>query len=404
MPEPYRREPRSDDAPAIRVRPAAPGDHARIVAVLDDWWGGRAMTDMLPRLFLDHFGSTSLVAVTDDGSLAGFLVGFLSRDQVGTAYVHFAGVGPDYRRGGLAARLYGRFFAVASAAGATSVKAVTSPINEVSQRFHRALGFEVSDPVADYDGAGSDRVVMTRALPKSGPSTSVTDAAGVGEDDGAGKTALFVPRVDPRPNDGAWREVGWPPPADIELRGATVTLTPAAADDGPGLFDALDHDAAWAHVRGRPAGPDGWVERIERSWADGWHPWVLRLTERVGDRPAGTVVGTSSYLEVVPVDARLEIGFTVYDPAVWGSSVNPEAKLLLLGYAFDELGMGRVQLKTDIRNVRSQQAIARLGARFEGVLRRYQRRSDGSVRDTVLFSITAEEWPAVRDGLRVRLG
>ena len=119
--------------------------------------------------------------------------------------------------------------------------------------------------------------------------------------------------------------------------------------------------------------------------------------------PAGAVVGTSSYLEIAPNDARLEIGWTAYAPAVWGTALNPEAKLLLLGYAFDDLQMGRVQLKTDIRNVRSQQAIARLGARYEGVLRRYQRRADGSVRDTVLFSVTAEEWPAVRARLRARV-
>ena len=78
-------------------------------------------------------------------------------------------------------------------------------------------------------------------------------------------------------------------------------------------------------------------------------------------------------------------------------------KLLLLGYAFDTLHMGRVQLKTDIRNHRSQQAIARLGATYEGVLRRYQRRVDGTVRDTVMFSITAEEWPSVRDRLSDRV-
>ena len=82
--------------------------------------------------------------------------------------------------------------------------------------------------------------------------------------------------------------------------------------------------------------------------------------------------------------------------------VNPECKLLLMEWAFEN-GFGRVQLKTDIRNARSQQAIARLGATFEGVLRRYQRRQDGSVRDTVLFSVTAEQWPAVRAGLAARL-
>ena len=114
------------------------------------------------------------------------------------------------------------------------------------------------------------------------------------------------------------------------------------------------------------------------------------------------IVGSTSYLEVSPVDARLEIGFTLYGHDVWGTAVNPECKLLLMTWAFDH-GFGRVQLKTDIRNARSQQAIARLGAQYEGVLRRYQRRQDGSVRDTVLFSVTAEDWPEVRTGLERRL-
>jgi RimJ/RimL family protein N-acetyltransferase len=77
--------------------------------------------------------------------------------------------------------------------------------------------------------------------------------------------------------------------------------------------------------------------------------------------------------------------------------------LLLLGHAFEVLGAERVQLKTDVRNVRSQQAIARLGAHYEGTLRRYQRRADGTVRDTVLFSVLVEEWPAVRKALQARL-
>jgi RimJ/RimL family protein N-acetyltransferase len=135
----------------------------------------------------------------------------------------------------------------------------------------------------------------------------------------------------------------------------------------------------------------------------GWFPWTVRLVRDVGERHAGTVVGWSSFLDIVPNDARLEIGNTSYDPAVWGTVVNPETKLLLLSFAFDTLGMGRVQLKTDVRNHRSQQAIHRLGATYEGVLRRYNRRRDGSVRDTVMFSITAEEWPRVRAGLADRV-
>jgi RimJ/RimL family protein N-acetyltransferase len=159
----------------------------------------------------------------------------------------------------------------------------------------------------------------------------------------------------------------------------------------------------WQHVAGRPAGPDQ-AGRMLRQWhASGRLPWLVRLLRPVAGLPAGAVAGMSSYLDVSVNDARLEIGGTAYAPPLWGSSVNPETKLLLIGHAFDVLGAGRVQLKTDVRNTRSQQAIARLGAHCEGTLRRYQRRADGTVRDTVVFSVLAEEWPAVREGLLARL-
>ena len=190
---------------------------------------------------------------------------------------------------------------------------------------------------------------------------------------------------------------------DTVLRGQTVELRPTTPDDAQVLFESLDDDRVWTHIAGRPNSADGWRAMLESAPSVGRFPWTLRLASPVGGLPAGAVVGTSSYLEIAPNDARLEIGWTAYAPAVWGTTLNPEAKLLLLGYAFDTLQMGRVQLKTDIRNVRSQQAIARLGARYEGVLRRYQRRADRSIRDTVLFSITAEEWPAVADRLHARL-
>ena len=214
----------------------------------------------------------------------------------------------------------------------------------------------------------------------------------------------FEVRQDPRPDDQPWRQASWPPPAVARLTGRWIELTPTTPDDIAGLRSALDHEAVHRHIAGGPV-PD---DDAMRRWYDAvlgrdWHPWTVRLRADVGGRAAGAVVGWSSYLEIAPNDARLEIGNTAYDPGVWGTQVNPEAKLLLLGYAFEELGMGRVQLKTDIRNARSQQAIARLGATYEGVLRRYQRRADGTVRDTVLFSVTAEEWPAVRAGLADRL-
>ncbi len=129
----------------------------------------------------------------------------------------------------------------------------------------------------------------------------------------------------------------------------------------------------------------------------------MRLARAHRGLPSGAVVGMSSYLDVSEGDARLEIGATAYAPEVWGSGVNPETKLLLLGYAFETLGAGRVNLVTDARNARSQRAIARLGARYEGTMRRHKRRADGTVRDTVLFSVIAEEWPGVRAGLEARV-
>jgi RimJ/RimL family protein N-acetyltransferase len=214
----------------------------------------------------------------------------------------------------------------------------------------------------------------------------------------------FSPVPDPRPDDAAWPAMTWPPEPGVLLRGEVVELSPVVPGrDAPELFAALDDDAVWRHVAGRPRDAADHARILEQALSAGRLPWAVRLVRPLAGLPAGAVVGTSSYLDVSVADARLEIGWTTYAPAVWGGPVNPETKLLLLGHAFDVLGAGRVQLKTDVRNQRSQQAIARLGARYEGTLRRYQRRADGTVRDTVLFSVLAEEWPAVRDGLRRRL-
>ncbi|MDX6630197.1 MAG: N-acetyltransferase [Gaiellales bacterium] len=215
---------------------------------------------------------------------------------------------------------------------------------------------------------------------------------------------LFEPVADSRPDDRPWPPLTWPLEPDVKLAGQIVEVTLFERDrDAEALFAALDHDAVWAHVAGRPADPSSYGDALAGAASQGRFPWVVRLVRPLAGLEPGTVIGTSSYFDVSVPDARLEIGFTSYDPRVWGSAVNPAAKLLLLAHAFDALGAGRVQLKTDVRNQRSQRAIARLGARHEGTLRRYQRRSDDTVRDTVLFSILAEEWPAVRAGLQDRL-
>ena len=141
------------------IRHAEPSDYGRVIGVIDEWWGGRQMAAMLPKLFFVHFRDTSFVA-EDDGKLAGFLCGFRSQTFADEAYVHFVGVDPGRRGSGLGRELYERFFA--AVAPRTVVRAVTSPANESSVAFHRTLGFEVERIDADYDGNGQARVLLVR--------------------------------------------------------------------------------------------------------------------------------------------------------------------------------------------------------------------------------------------------
>ncbi len=117
----------------------------------------------------------------------------------------------------------------------------------------------------------------------------------------------------------------------------------------------------------------------------------------------GAAAGSTSYLDVDVELGGLEIGWTWYRRDLWATTVNPASKLLLLGYAFDDLGARRVSLKTDGLNTRSQAAIRKLGAAYDGTLRHHRLRPDGTVRDTAYFSLLAAEWPAVRAGLQARL-
>lgn len=150
---------------ALTVRPANPDDYDTIVAVVNEWWG-REVAAGLPRLFLQHFHSTSLVAERG-GELIGFLVGFVSPSRPAEVYIHYVGVQPGHRRSGLARRLYGHFLSQPSVAQCKFVRAVTSPLNVGSVEFHKRMGFEVSDPVVDYNGRGRSMVVFSRTLHSS---------------------------------------------------------------------------------------------------------------------------------------------------------------------------------------------------------------------------------------------
>jgi ribosomal protein S18 acetylase RimI-like enzyme len=146
----------------VRIRHAEPDDYGRVIGVVDDWWGGRAMAAMLPKLFFVHFRDTSFVAEEDGGQLAGFLCGFRSQTFDDEAYIHFVGVDPAHRGAGVGRLLYERFFAAARPR--TVVRAVTSPLNERSVAFHEALGFQVERVDDAYDGAGEARVLLVKHL------------------------------------------------------------------------------------------------------------------------------------------------------------------------------------------------------------------------------------------------
>jgi RimJ/RimL family protein N-acetyltransferase len=145
--------------------------------------------------------------------------------------------------------------------------------------------------------------------------------------------------------------------------------------------------------------------RTAREWADRrlavQHPDTgLTFVVRTLD---GRLVGSSSYCNVDPPNRRLEIGYTWFSGSVRRTGVNTEAKLLMLGHAFDELGCIAVEFRTHFFNSTSRAAIERLGAKLDGVLRSHQLSPDGSRRDTVVYSILDIEWPAVRNNLRFRL-
>jgi len=159
----------------IRLRRPVEADHRFLVNSVDDWWGGRKMHMLLPRLWFQHFTGTSWIAEDDQGRLAGFVVAFISQDDPSTGYIHMVAADPNRRRGGVGRALYQHVFDDLGARGVARVKAVTWPGNRQSVAFHTSIGFRVDDgpgtqnlygtpAYADYDGDGDDRVVFTRDL------------------------------------------------------------------------------------------------------------------------------------------------------------------------------------------------------------------------------------------------
>jgi len=199
-------------------------------------------------------------------------------------------------------------------------------------------------------------------------------------------------------------------PTGEPLIGRFVRLDVLTEDDLPELYPLLADPGIYASgyvMHRRPTSvEDGVALARERFLAGqgeadgagrGRTAYAVRL---LGD---GALVGTSSLAEAHLVNESIHLGSTLYGRPWWGTRVNPEAKLLLLAHCFEACGYGRVKIQTDALNTRSQAAIARLGARREGVVRRDTKREDGTFRDSVVFSILGDEWPEVKTGLQARL-
>jgi RimJ/RimL family protein N-acetyltransferase len=188
-------------------------------------------------------------------------------------------------------------------------------------------------------------------------------------------------------------------PVTLERDG--IRLEPLSLAHGPEIAEAVTDGALWQLWFTSVPGPKdvpAWVETALSGQARGTMlPWAVR------DVASGRIIGSTRYHDIMTELDRVEIGYTWYGASRQRSKVNTLCKLMLLSHAFETMGCGVVGLRTDNFNFRSQAAIEALGAKKDGVIRNYRRRKDGSIGDTVMYSITAPEWPDVKRHLELRL-
>jgi len=191
------------------------------------------------------------------------------------------------------------------------------------------------------------------------------------------------------------------PVAPVTLEGHSVRLEPLSVEHEAGLAAAAADGQLWKlwyTSVPEPAGTRGYIDAaLEGQQAGHMLPWAVR------DLATQTIAGSTRYHDIVPTADRVEIGYTWYAQRCQRTRINTACKLLLLTHAFDTLNCAVVGLRTDNFNFASQRAIEALGAKKDGVIRHHHPRRDGTVRDTVIYSILATEWPDVKRHLELRL-
>jgi RimJ/RimL family protein N-acetyltransferase len=186
-----------------------------------------------------------------------------------------------------------------------------------------------------------------------------------------------------------------------QLEGHGVRLEPLALEHEKGLIEAAKDGRLWELFFTSVPQPEQAKQYIEDALKGQQHgdmlPWAVR------DLKSNAIVGSTRYHDIIPAAERVEIGYTWYAQRCQRSHVNTACKLLLFSFAFEKIACRVVGLRTDNFNFRSQRAIEALGAKKDGVIRHHWPRRDGSVRDTVMYSVLADEWPSVRKHLELRL-
>ena len=187
----------------------------------------------------------------------------------------------------------------------------------------------------------------------------------------------------------------------VTLTGSKVVLEPLSLEHLDGLISAVKDGELWKLWFTSIPAPEKAGEYIKTALGmrenAGAMPFIVR------DRESNKIIGCTRYFNVDEVNQRLEIGYTWYSESYQRTAVNTECKYLLLSHAFEKLDAIAVEFRTHWHNHKSRAAIARLGAKQDGVLRNHQRTADGSYRDTVVFSIINLEWPAVKQSLMFKL-
>jgi RimJ/RimL family protein N-acetyltransferase len=191
----------------------------------------------------------------------------------------------------------------------------------------------------------------------------------------------------------------WPEP--VELHGTHARLVPLSRDHAADLDAALRDGELWRLWYTFVPTPEELAEFIDKRLADQAQGKLTAFA--VIDKASGRAVGTTNYLNVEPAHRRVEIGGTWYRRAVQRSPINTECKLMLLGHAFEALDCIAVEFRTHFFNHQSRRGIERLGAKLDGILRNHQIAPNGSLRDTVVYSIIAGEWPAVKAHLTFQM-